>query len=203
MGGALEEERGAETLDGTAPSGIVTVLQFSINRKGDIKSNVIGSIKAIHKRLKSIFNKITLNSDSLFYIYSININLYLERKYISPNEENGLSASDSAENLSSGSNNQQNSNRNSNNMETNNLIPPILTKSLLNKHNENMEKLMFQKHRELKSIIKKCDKESRLKYMKEKSTEPKLPQGKGVKRSRSYSREKNHKVNIIIFLNYY
>ncbi|KAJ8668172.1 hypothetical protein QAD02_009835, partial [Eretmocerus hayati] len=77
------------------------------------------------------------------------------------------SNSGSAENLSNGSNNQQSfscesgDTTNSNNSTGNGHVkPPLLTESLLNKHNETMEKLMVQKHRELKKASGKRNKSS-------------------------------------------
>ncbi|XP_058800820.1 period circadian protein isoform X2 [Phymastichus coffea] len=79
---------------------------------------------------------------------------------------NGSGNSGSAENLSSESNNQQSfgSNRETSNTTSNNstnndgrrLKPPVLTESLLNRHNEDMEKLMVQKHREQKKEDKRA-----------------------------------------------
>ncbi|XP_031827629.1 period circadian regulator isoform X8 [Nomia melanderi] len=122
------------------------------------------------------------------------------RKCMSPINGSGASGSGSAENLSSGSNNQTSSasrgntsNTTSNTTTTESFKPPTLTESLLNRHNEDMEKLMMQKHRELRSSIKNSDKlkDSRIKTEKM-MAEPNvhfLNQGHGVKRSGSHSWE--------------
>lgn len=115
----------------------------------------------------------------------------------------GASGSGSGENLSSGSNNQTSSaNRgdvsntasNSNTTATESFEPSTLTESLLNRHNEDMEKLMMQKHRELRSSIKNNDKlkDSRIKTEKIKGTDQGvryIGQSHGVKRSGSHSWE--------------
>ena len=96
---------------------------------------------------------------------------------MSPINGSGASGSGSAENLSSGSNNQTSSasrgntsNTTRNTTTTESFKPPTLTESLLNRHNEDMEKLMMQKHRELRSSIKNSDKlkDSRIKTTTEK-----------------------------------
>lgn len=120
---------------------------------------------------------------------------------MSPINGSGASGSGSAENLSSGSNNQTSSvsrqgdafNIASN---SNTITPmegfklPTLTESLLSRHNEDMEKLMMQKHRELRSSIKNSDKlkDSRNKTEKSNATDY-VNQGHGIKRSGSHSRE--------------
>ncbi|XP_012280869.1 period circadian protein isoform X5 [Orussus abietinus] len=83
------------------------------------------------------------------------------RKCISPTNGSGISGSGSTECLSSGSNNLTSSASREetlivkiNNMGPEHFKHPMLTKSLLNKHNEDMEKLMVQKHKELRSRIK-------------------------------------------------
>lgn len=120
---------------------------------------------------------------------------------MSPINGSGASGSGSAENLSSGSNNQTSSasrgntsNATSNTTTTTESFkPPTLTESLLNRHNEDMEKLMMQKHRELRSSIKNSDKlkDSRIKTTTEKmatgQTAHYVNQGHGVKRSGSHS----------------
>ncbi|XP_076235566.1 period circadian regulator [Calliopsis andreniformis] len=124
------------------------------------------------------------------------------RKCMSPINGSGASGSGSAENLSSGSNNQTSSasrgntsNTTSNTTTMESFKPPTLTESLLNRHNEDMEKLMMQKHRELRSSIKNSDKlkDSRIKTTTEKmTTDPNvhfINQGHGVKRSGSHSWE--------------
>lgn len=121
--------------------------------------------------------------------------VFSARKCMSSINGSGASGSGSAENLSSGSNNQTSSasrgdafNPTSN---SNTITPtesfklPTLTESLLNRHNEDMEKLMMQKHRKLRSSIKNSDKlkDSRIK------TDQSVNQGHGVKRSGSHSWE--------------
>ncbi|XP_015189237.1 PREDICTED: period circadian protein isoform X3 [Polistes dominula] len=126
------------------------------------------------------------------------------RKCMSPINGSGASGSGSAENLSSSSNNIPNSSRRDNisnttnsntTTTTDNFKQPILTESLLNRHNEDMEKMMMQKHRELRSIIKNNDK---LKDMRIKPSIEKISvdqnnhyvgQCHGVKRSGSHSWE--------------
>ncbi|GAB1867606.1 Period circadian protein [Camponotus japonicus] len=121
------------------------------------------------------------------------------RKCMSSINGSGASGSGaSAENLSSGSNNQTSSasrgdafNTTSNSNTTTPMESfklPTLTESLLNRHNEDMEKLMMQKHRELRSSIKNSDKlkDSRIKIKK--GTDHSVHyvnQGHGVKRSGS------------------
>ncbi|XP_076163774.1 period circadian regulator isoform X5 [Ptiloglossa arizonensis] len=122
------------------------------------------------------------------------------RKCMSPINGSGASGSGSAENLSSGSNNQTSSasrgntsNTTSNTTTTESFKPPTLTESLLNRHNEDMEKLMMQKHRELRSSIKNSDKlkDSRIKTTNDKITDPTnahfVNQSHGIKRSGSHS----------------
>ncbi|XP_053970561.1 period circadian protein isoform X2 [Hylaeus volcanicus] len=121
------------------------------------------------------------------------------RKCMSPINGSGASGSGSAENLSSGSNNQTSSasggntsNTTRNTTTTESFKPPTLTESLLNRHNEDMEKLMMQKHRELRSSIKNSDKlkDSRIKTTTERVAEPNahfINQNHGVKRSGSHS----------------
>ncbi|XP_043260117.1 period circadian protein isoform X2 [Colletes gigas] len=121
------------------------------------------------------------------------------RKCMSPINGSGASGSGSAENLSSGSNNQTSSasrgntsNTTSNTTTTESLKPPTLTESLLNRHNEDMEKLMMQKHRELRSSFKNSDKlkDSRIKATTDKTADPNahfINQNHGIKRSGSHS----------------
>ncbi|TGZ43164.1 Period circadian protein [Temnothorax longispinosus] len=125
------------------------------------------------------------------------------RKYMSLINGSGTSGSGSAENLSSGSNNQtssasrgdvSNTASNSNTTATESFKPPTLTETLLNRHNEDMEKLMMQKHRELRSSIKNSDKlkDSRIKTEKVNGIDQSAHyanQGHGVKRSGSHSWE--------------
>ncbi|XP_012134868.1 period circadian regulator isoform X4 [Megachile rotundata] len=118
------------------------------------------------------------------------------RKCMSPINGSGASGSGSAENLSSGSNNQTSSasgGNTSNTTSTESFKPPTLTESLLNRHNEDMEKLMMQKHRELRSSIKNNDKlkDSRIKTA-EKMVDTNshfVNQGHGIKRTGSHSWE--------------
>lgn len=124
------------------------------------------------------------------------------RKCMSPINGSGASGSGSAENLSSGSNNQTSSasrgdafNTTSNSITTapmESFKLPTLTESLLNRHNEDMEKLMMQKHRELRSSIKNSDKLKDSRIKTEKGTDQSVHyvnQGHGVKRSGSHSWE--------------
>ncbi|XP_017791381.1 PREDICTED: period circadian protein [Habropoda laboriosa] len=119
------------------------------------------------------------------------------RKCMSPINGSGASGSGSAENLSSGSNNQTSSasrGNTSNTTSTESFKPLTLTESLLNRHNEDMEKMMMQKHRELRSSIKNSDKlnDSRMKTTEKMSIGPNIHfinQGHGVKRCGSHSWE--------------
>lgn len=127
------------------------------------------------------------------------------RKFMSPRNGSGASGSGSAENLSSGSNNQAssasrgdtlNTASNSNTTATESFKPPTLTESSLNRHNEDMEKLMMQKHRELRSSIKNSDKlkDSCIKTEKINGADQNahyVNQGHGIKRSSSHSWEGN------------
>ncbi|KAI4503566.1 hypothetical protein M0802_000969 [Mischocyttarus mexicanus] len=126
------------------------------------------------------------------------------RKCMSPINGSGASGSGSAENLSSSSNNLPNSARRDNTSNTTNsntttttesFKQPTLTEFLLNRHNEDMEKMMMQKHRKLRSSIKNNDK---LKDMRIKKTIEKISvdqnnhligQCHGIKRSGSHSWE--------------
>ncbi|XP_043502915.1 period circadian protein isoform X2 [Polistes fuscatus] len=126
------------------------------------------------------------------------------RKCMSPINGSGASGSGSAENLSSSSNNLPISTRRDNTSNTTNsntttttgsFKQPILTEFLLNRHNEDMEKMMMQKHRELRSSIKNNDK---LKDMRIKTSIEKISvdqnnhyigQCHGIKRSGSHSWE--------------
>nr|KAF7432381.1 hypothetical protein H0235_005305 [Vespula pensylvanica] len=126
------------------------------------------------------------------------------RKCMSPINGSGASGSGSAENLSNGSNNLLNSVSRGNTSNTTNsntttttegFKQPTLTESLLNRHNADMEKMMMQKHRELRSSIKNNDK---LKDMRIKTSIEKMSvdqnnyyvgQCHGVKRSGSHSWE--------------
>lgn len=125
------------------------------------------------------------------------------RKCMSPINGSGASGSGSAENLSSGSNNLANSTSQGNTSNTasntttttEGFKQPTLTESLLNRHNEDMEKMMMQKHRELRSSIKNSDKlkDSRIKTLTEKMSVDQnnhyINQNHGVKRSGSHSWE--------------
>ncbi|XP_070530422.1 period circadian regulator isoform X3 [Cardiocondyla obscurior] len=124
------------------------------------------------------------------------------RKCMSPINGSGASGSGSAENLSSGTNNQTSSASRGNtsntasnsNTATESFKLPTLTESLLNRHNEDMENLMMQKHRELRSSIKNNDKlkDTRIKTDKANATDQSVHyvnQGHGVKRSGSHSWE--------------
>lgn len=128
---------------------------------------------------------------------------------MSPINGSGASDSGSAENVSSGSNNQTSSasRGNANNAITvtmKSFKPPRLTESLLNRHNEDMEKLMMQKHRELRSSIKNSDKlkDSRIKTEISGADQGShyVNQGHGIKRSGSHSWEGDScKVRVFIF----
>lgn len=134
------------------------------------------------------------------------------RKCMSSINGSGASGSGSAENLSSGSNNQISSasrddapsNTNSNLITpTESFKPPTLTESLLNRHNEDMEKLMMQKHRELRSSIKNSDKlkDSRVKTDKVNGSDKNayyVNQGHGIKRNGSRSWE-NDSFKVCLF----
>lgn len=112
---------------------------------------------------------------------------------MSPNGESGQSGSDSGNGF--------NSQLNSNTMGKKTYGElPILTVSLLNKHNEDMEKMMVQKHKIFRSNIKKSDKlkESRVKA-KDEEQEIKASIEHGIKRRRSNSRDKSHKVLNFLF----
>jgi len=133
---------------------------------------------------------------------------------MSPINGSGASGSGSAENLSSGSNNQtssasrgdtSNTASNSNTTVVESFKPPTLTESLLNRHNEDMEKMMMQKHRELRSSIKNSDKlkDSRIKTEKVNGMDQSahyINQGHGIKRSGSHSWEgDSFKVHLTFF----
>ncbi|XP_047346985.1 period circadian protein isoform X3 [Vespa velutina] len=126
------------------------------------------------------------------------------RKCMSPINGSGASGSVSAENLSNGSNNLLNSVSRGNTSNTTNsntttttesFKQPTLTESLLNRHNADMEKMMMQKHRELRSSIKNNDKlkDIRIKTSIEKMSVDQnnyyVGQCHGVKRSGSHSWE--------------
>ncbi|XP_014613255.1 PREDICTED: period circadian protein isoform X2 [Polistes canadensis] len=126
------------------------------------------------------------------------------RKCMSPINGSGASGSGSAENLSSSSNNLPISARRDNTSNTTNsntttttesFKQPILTESLLSRHNEDMEKMMMQKHRELRSSIKNNDKlkDLRIKTSIEKISVDQnnhyIGQCHGIKRSGSHSWE--------------
>ncbi|KAK2588410.1 hypothetical protein KPH14_004414 [Odynerus spinipes] len=126
------------------------------------------------------------------------------RKCMSLINGSGASGSGSAENLSSGSNNLANSASrgdtsntasNTTTTTTESFKQPALTESLLNRHNEDMEKMMMQKHRELRSSIKNNGKlkDSRIKMLTEKMSVDQnnhyINQSHGVKRSGSHSWE--------------
>ncbi|XP_048515476.1 period circadian protein isoform X2 [Athalia rosae] len=101
------------------------------------------------------------------------------RKCMSPVNGSGASGSGSAGNLSSGSNNQTSSasrgdtsRTTSNTTETASFKLPTLTESLLSRHNLDMEKLLVQQHRQIRSTIKSDKlKDSRSKSAAEKSND--------------------------------
>ncbi|KAL2716755.1 period circadian protein isoform X1 [Vespula squamosa] len=125
------------------------------------------------------------------------------RKCMSPINGSGASGSGSAENFSNGSNNLLNSVSRGNTSNTTNsntttttesFKQPTLTESLLNRHNADMEKMMMQKHRELRSSIKNNDKlkDMRIKTIEKMSVDQNnyyVGQCHGVKRSGSHSWE--------------
>lgn len=138
---------------------------------------------------------------------------------MSPINGSGASGSGSAENLSNGSNNLLNSVSRGNTSNTTNsntttttegFKQPTLTESLLNRHNADMEKMMMQKHRELRSSIKNNDK---LKDMRIKTSIEKMSvdqnnyyvgQCHGVKRSGSHSWEgDSFKVRTIFMVSHF
>jgi period circadian protein len=117
---------------------------------------------------------------------------------MSPINGSDASGSGSAENLSSSSNNQTSSasRGNTSNIASNsntitvteNFKPFALTESLLNRHNEDMQKLMMQKHRKLRPSIKNSDKLKDARIKTKKINDPDqsshyVSQGHGVKRS--------------------
>ncbi|RLU16663.1 hypothetical protein DMN91_010731 [Ooceraea biroi] len=120
------------------------------------------------------------------------------RKHMSLINSSGASGSGSAGNLSSSSNNQTSSasrgdasNSNTTTV-TESFKPPTLTESLLNRHNEDMEKLIMQKHREFRSSIKNKLKDVRIKTEKTNGADQSshyVNQGHGIKRSGSHSWE--------------
>lgn len=133
-----------------------------------------------------------------FYLFVFNIYFFiiiLETKYMSPNAESGQSGSDSGNGF--------NSQLNLNTMGKNYGELPILTVSLLNKHNEDMEKMMVQKHKIFRSNIKKSDKlkESRVKA-KDEEQDLKVSKDHGIKRRRSDSLDKSHKVINFYFIKF-
>ncbi|CAG9837143.1 unnamed protein product [Diabrotica balteata] len=88
------------------------------------------------------------------------------QKCLSPIQNSGTSGSGSAGNLSSVSNpNMESATTNTNTSNGDSYRPPLLTESLLVRHNEDMEKIMLKKHREYRSTIKD-NKKSHLKAEK-------------------------------------
>ncbi|XP_076270074.1 period circadian protein-like [Rhynchophorus ferrugineus] len=87
------------------------------------------------------------------------------QKCLSPVENSGASRSGSAGDLSSGSNpNLESGTTSGTNTSNGSYKPPQLTESVLVKHNEDMEKIMIQKHREERSHNK--DRETKKSHQK-------------------------------------
>lgn len=126
------------------------------------------------------------------------------RKYMSLANCRGASGSESAGNLSSGSNNQTSSGSGgdtslttSSTTEMASLKPPTLTESLLSKHNEDMEKQLVQRHRQIRSTIKSDKlKESRSKSAVERTSDPTALVNQSLKRCGSPTR-KGDKIKVI------
>ncbi|KAJ8917493.1 hypothetical protein NQ315_005542 [Exocentrus adspersus] len=123
------------------------------------------------------------------------------QKCLSAVQNDGVSGSDSAGNLSSISNpNLGSSTTSGTNTPNDSYKPPHLTESLLFKHNEDMEKIMLQKHKEQRTNNKERDaKKTHHKLEKANGFDKDENFGgytQGIKRSGSYTREgDNHKVS--------
>ncbi|KAF2905946.1 hypothetical protein ILUMI_00229 [Ignelater luminosus] len=127
------------------------------------------------------------------------------QKCLSPVQNSGASGSGSAGNLSSGSNpNIESGTTSATNTSNGSYQPPHLTEELLLKHNEDMEKIMRQRHREHRSNFK-ADRENKKSQHKNDNknnilekvdkNEP-INHVHGIKRSGSHSWEgDNHKVS--------
>ncbi|XP_066142111.1 period circadian protein [Euwallacea fornicatus] len=123
------------------------------------------------------------------------------QKCLSPVQNSGASACGSAGNLSSGSNpNLESGTTSGTNISNDDYKPPQLTELVLVKHNEDMEKIMIQRHRKERSHIK--DRQAKKTHQKlEKHTNGMLTNAlnehaHGVKRSGSHSwKDDCHKVS--------
>ncbi|XP_050510213.1 period circadian protein isoform X2 [Diabrotica virgifera virgifera] len=127
------------------------------------------------------------------------------QKCLSPVQNSGTSGSGSAGNLSSVSNqNMESATTNTNTSNGDSYRPPLLTESLLVRHNEDMEKIMLKKHREYRSTIKDS-KKSHLKSEKciigdrgafDKNEHFLDEYAHGIKRSGTHSQDgDNHKIS--------
>ncbi|CAH1109624.1 unnamed protein product [Psylliodes chrysocephalus] len=122
------------------------------------------------------------------------------QKCLSPVQNSGTSGSGSAGNLSSLSNpNIENGATTNTNINTNgdSYRPPLLTESLLVRHNEDMKKIMLKKHKEHRSTVKDS-KKSQYKVEKVDKNEQFLVDytQHGTKRSGTHSQdEENHKIS--------
>ncbi|XP_030767929.1 period circadian protein-like isoform X1 [Sitophilus oryzae] len=114
------------------------------------------------------------------------------QKCLSPVENSGASRTGSAGNLSSGSNpNLESGTTSGTNTSNNSYKPPQLTESVLVKHNEDMEKILIQRHREERfhnKDAKKCHQKLE-KHANETLRGDENQQTHGVKRSGSHSWE--------------
>ncbi|CAG9863151.1 unnamed protein product [Phyllotreta striolata] len=129
------------------------------------------------------------------------------QKCLSPVQNSGASGSGSAENLSSVSNPNIESGTTSNTNTTTNADsykPPLLTESLLVKHNEDMEKIMLKKHREQRSTVKDSKKTHHKSEKMNNTDRNAFGQNEqflanyahGIKRSGTHSQDgENHKVS--------
>ncbi|XP_066251347.1 period circadian protein [Euwallacea similis] len=123
------------------------------------------------------------------------------QKCLSPLQNSGASGCGSAGNLSSGSNpNLESGTTSGTNTSNDDYKPPQLTELVLVKHNEDMEKIMIQRHKKERSHIK--DREAKKSHQKlEKHTNDMLgdtlnEHAHGVKRSGSHSwKDDCHKVS--------
>ncbi|XP_056639780.1 period circadian protein isoform X4 [Diorhabda sublineata] len=125
-----------------------------------------------------------------------------ERKCLSSIQNSGTSRSDSAGNLSSVSNpNIESGTINTNTSNGDSYISPLLTESLLVKHNEDMEKIMLKRHREHRSTIKDNKKVHNKNNLEDRNVSDKNEQfcpeyAHGVKRSGTHSQDgENHKIS--------
>ncbi|XP_050307412.1 period circadian protein isoform X2 [Anthonomus grandis grandis] len=118
------------------------------------------------------------------------------QKCLSPLQNSGASGCDSAGNLSSSSNpNMESGTTSGTNTSNDEYKSPHLTESVLIKHNEDMEKIMLQRHKKERSHIK--DRETKKSHQKlEKYANEMLKEGNGqnhgFKRSGSHSWENEY-----------